>query len=214
MNTTSHKFKNRIVVLDTETTGLDSATDRIIEIGAVVLDGFHEIETKQHYFDPCHPVSPGAFRVHGLSNEFLSQFAPFDPHLMLDLLQDSPVVIHNASFDLGFMNSELARCGLPPITNQVIDTLALARQQFPGAQANLDALCNRFKISNKHRSLHGALVDALLLSRVYAHLRKQGIAHINFASSSVHHAPISKAHVQVTEEELCAYSLLIKRISG
>lgn len=204
---------NRIVVLDTETTGLDIARDRVIEIGAVVLDGFHEVETVQYYFNPPCKVSEGAFKVHGLSNEFLSQFEPFCCKKVRELFQDSTLVAHNAKFDMKFLNKEFGIAELPEISNPVIDTLELARKAFPGAPANLDALCNRFKISNAHRDLHGALVDALLLARVYNYLRNNGIATLSFdagAESSTEVAVTSVA-VSLSEEEKQQHAEMCKR---
>jgi DNA polymerase-3 subunit epsilon len=195
---------NRIVVFDTETTGLDIARDRVIEIGAVVLDGFHEIDKVQYYFNPGCSVSKGAFQVHGLSDEFLSQFEPFCCNKIKDLFQDSVLVAHNASFDMKFLNKEFGLAKLPEISNTVIDTLSLARKTFPGAPANLDALCNRFKISNAHRDLHGALVDALLLARVYNSLRNHGIMQLSFEGASKSVKNVISDHTVVVNDVECA----------
>jgi DNA polymerase-3 subunit epsilon len=206
----------RLVVLDTETTGLDVEHDRIIEVGAVILDGFQEIDKVQHYFNPEYPVSPGAQKVHGLSNEFLSQFETFCCKKIGALVERATLVIHNAPFDMKFLNKEFERQNLPPLKNTVIDTLKIARQKFPGAPANLDALCARFKVSNKHRNLHGALVDALLLARVYNHLRNQGVTELRFdtANKDTKVTTLSNAMVAVNPEEQAAYKSTRARVSG
>jgi DNA polymerase-3 subunit epsilon len=193
---------NRIVVLDTETTGLDLNRDRIVEFGAVVLDGFEEVEHFQFYFNPNCIIHPNTVKVHGLSNEFLSKFESFNGKKVQNVIQNSPLVIHNAKFDIGFLNKEFDLCGIAPIMNQVIDTLDIARQTFPGAPANLDALCNKFKITNNQRKLHGALLDAMLLTKVYSCLRGHGTTKINFASTSKRSTVLlSDVPVNVTSDE-------------
>ncbi|MEC7661732.1 MAG: DNA polymerase III subunit epsilon [Pseudomonadota bacterium] len=165
----------REVILDTETTGLDPKTGhRLVEIGAVELINHTPTGvTYQTYINPERDVDAGAQEIHGLTNEFLKQhptFADISVEFM-NFLSDSTLVIHNAPFDLAFINMELSRLGMAPVCSErVIDTLVLARKKFPGAQANLDALCRRFGIENRHRELHGALVDAALLADVYIEL--------------------------------------------
>ena len=165
----------REIILDTETTGLDPKTGhRLVEIGAVELINHTPTGVKyQTYINPERTVDAGAQEIHGLTNEFLKQhptFADISVEFM-NFLSDSTLVIHNAPFDLAFINMELRRLGVTPISSErVIDTLVLARKKFPGAQANLDALCRRFAIENRHRELHGALVDAALLADVYVEL--------------------------------------------
>ena len=165
----------REVILDTETTGLDPKTGhRLVEIGAVELINHTPTGVKyQTYINPERTVDAGAQEIHGLTNEFLKQhptFADISVEFM-NFLSDSTLVIHNAPFDLTFINMELSRLGMASICSErVIDTLVLARKKFPGAQANLDALCRRFAIENRHRELHGALVDAALLADVYIEL--------------------------------------------
>ena len=165
----------REVILDTETTGLDPKTGhRLVEIGAVELINHTPTGVNyQTYINPERDVDAGAQEIHGLTNEFLEQhptFADISVEFM-SFLSDSTLVIHNAPFDLAFINMELDRLGEPSISSErVIDTLVLARKKFPGAQANLDALCRRFAIENRHRELHGALVDAALLADVYIEL--------------------------------------------
>tara|TARA_B100001027_G_scaffold203043_1_gene164192 strand:- start:419 stop:1093 length:675 start_codon:yes stop_codon:yes gene_type:complete len=165
----------REVILDTETTGLDPKLGhRLVEIGAVELVNHTPTGVNyQTYINPERDVDPGAQEIHGLTNEFLKQHPTFGDISaeFIDFLSNSTLVIHNAPFDLAFINMELNRLGEPLISSEkVIDTLVLARKKFPGAQANLDALCRRFAIENRHRELHGALVDAALLADVYIEL--------------------------------------------
>ena len=165
----------REIILDTETTGLDPKMGhRLVEIGAVELINHTPTGVNyQTYINPERDVDPGAQEIHGLTNEFLKQHPTFGDisSEFIDFLSNSTLVIHNAPFDLAFINKELNRLGEPSISSErVIDTLVLARKKFPGAQANLDALCRRFAIENRHRELHGALVDAALLADVYIEL--------------------------------------------
>lgn len=166
----------RHIVLDTETTGL-SAKDghRIIEIGAVEMINLSLTGQSLHlYINPEREIDAGAQEVHGLSSEFLADKPVFADILseFTDFIGDDPLVIHNAPFDIGFLNAELSRCGHPPLSlERVVDTLPLARQKYPGAQASLDALCRRFGVDNSHRDLHGALIDADLLAAVFVELQ-------------------------------------------
>ena len=165
----------REIVLDTETTGISPRDGhRIIEIGALEL--MHHLPTgnKLHiYINPERDIDDGAVAVHGLTSAFLSDKPIFAEIVdeFLSFIGDAPLVIHNASFDMGFINAELDKIQHPALPmDRAIDTLAMARKKFPGAQANLDALCRRFEIDNSHRDLHGALVDADLLASVYVEL--------------------------------------------
>lgn len=164
----------REIVLDTETTGLDNKLDRLVEIAGIELDNHVPTgKTYHQYINPEQPVPEEAFKVHGLSNEFLDQFPVFADvaDSFLTFVGDGTLVIHNAKFDMGFLNAELARSGRPVLPDaQAVDTLAMARRKYPGAQASLDALCRRFGIENGHRTLHGALLDADLLAAVYLEL--------------------------------------------
>ncbi|MEE8275950.1 MAG: DNA polymerase III subunit epsilon [Alphaproteobacteria bacterium] len=165
----------REVVLDTETTGLDPGSGhRVVEIGCIELINHLPIgRTYQQYVNPERDVPEDALRVHGLSGEFLRRHPTFDKIVdrFLAFLEDSRLVIHNASFDLGFLNAELARVGRPALVpGRAIDTVVLARRKYPGARASLDALCQRFEIDLSDRSLHGALLDARLLAEVYLEL--------------------------------------------
>ena len=165
----------REIALDTETTGISpSDGHRIIEIGALEL--MHHLPTgrKLHlYINPEREIDDGAVAVHGITSDFLAEKPIFADIVdeFLAFVGDDPMVIHNASFDMGFINAELKRLDRPVLPMaQSIDTLIMARKKFPGAQANLDALCRRFGIDNSHRDLHGALVDADLLAAVYVEL--------------------------------------------
>lgn len=165
----------REIVLDTETTGLDPATgDRIVEIGAVELVGHMPTGRTYHqYVNPERTMPPEAFEVHGLGDEFLSDKPKFAEiaQALLEFLGDARLVIHNASFDLKFLNAELRRAGFSPLAeDRAIDTLLIARQRFPGSPGSLDALCRRFGIDNTARTLHGALLDSEILAEVYLEL--------------------------------------------
>ena len=165
----------REIVLDTETTGFDPNTgDRIVEIGAVELIGHVPTgETFHQYINPMRDMPDDAFQVHGLSSEFLSDKPIFEKvgQAFLDFIGTSKLVIHNASFDMKFLNAELKWMNLPQIPwEQAIDTLAIARKKFPGSPSSLDALCRRFGIDNSARTLHGALLDSEILAEVYLEL--------------------------------------------
>ncbi len=174
----------REIVLDTETTGLNAEEgDRIVEIAALEL--VHRLPTGSHWHSHINPerdISAAAYRVHGLSEEFLQDKPRFAEIAegFLDYVGDAPLVIHNAPFDVGFLNAEFARLGLPPLAEErLIDTLQMARNRFQGALNNLDALCNRFEIDLSTRTQHSALVDCRLLAEVYLHLtggRQPGLA--------------------------------------
>jgi DNA polymerase-3 subunit epsilon len=174
----------REVVLDTETTGLDPGSGhRVVEIGCLELRNHLATGRSYHtYINPERDMPAEAFNVHGLSEDFLAGHPVFAEVAdgFLEFVADAPLVIHNASFDLGFLNAELARLERPPLSaDNVVDTLSLARSKFPGAQASLDALCRRFEIDNSGRVKHGALLDAELLAEVYLELvggREPGFA--------------------------------------
>ncbi|WP_366653954.1 DNA polymerase III subunit epsilon [Fodinicurvata sp. EGI_FJ10296] len=166
----------REIVMDTETTGLDPHKgDRLVEIGGVELLNLVPTGRTYHvYINPERPMSEEAFAVHGLGDDFLSGQPTFAQVAsdFLDFIADANLVIHNADFDIGFLNMELKRVGHRPIRPEVvIDTLAIARKRYPGAQATLDALCRRYGIDNANRTLHGALLDSELLAEVYLELR-------------------------------------------
>jgi len=165
----------REIVLDTETTGFDpQAGHRIVEIGAVeMVNHLPTGETRQFYINPERDMPEEAFKVHGLSEEFLSDKPVFAEVAdeFLEFLGDAKVVAHNAEFDMRFLNAELGKLGKPLIAeDRAIDTVAMARRKFPGSPANLDALCRRFQIDLSGRELHGALLDSQLLAEVYLEL--------------------------------------------
>jgi DNA polymerase-3 subunit epsilon len=166
----------REIVLDTETTGLDPAAGhRIVEIACLeLMNGVPSGAKFQRYINPERDMPEEAFKVHGLSRDFLAQHPVFADIVedFLEFIDSAPLVIHNAEFDLRFINAELAPLERTPLDpGQAIDTLPLARRRFPGAQVNLDALCRRFGIDNSARSLHGALLDCELLAEVYLELK-------------------------------------------
>jgi DNA polymerase-3 subunit epsilon len=165
----------REVVLDTETTGFKHADgDRVVEIGALELVNHLPTGNTFHvYLNPERDMPAEAARVHGLTEEFLADKPLFAEVAedMLAFFADSPLVIHNATFDMGFLNAELTRIGREPLPmDRAIDTVQMARRKYPGAPASLDALCRRFGVENAHRTLHGALLDSEILAEVYLHL--------------------------------------------
>jgi DNA polymerase-3 subunit epsilon len=165
----------REIVLDTETTGLDpNDGHRLVEIGCVeIFNGIPTGETWHRYFNPERDMPAEAFAVHGLSRDFLSD-KPLFAHLAEDFLAfvgEARLVIHNAGFDMRFLNAELARLGKPMLPlDRVVDTLAMARRRHPGARVSLDELCARYGIDNSKRVKHGALLDAEILAEVYIEL--------------------------------------------
>jgi DNA polymerase-3 subunit epsilon len=169
----------RQIVLDTETTGLSAeGGDRIIELGCVELYARKLTGNNLHfYFNPERDSHEDALKVHGISNEFLRdkpKFAQLSDEI-LDYLADAELIIHNAAFDIGFLNKELERVGKKPLktyVSGVIDTLAMAKEMFPGKRNSLDALCDRLEVDNSGRTLHGALLDAELLADVYINMTR------------------------------------------
>ena len=165
----------REIVLDTETTGFDPESgDRIVEIGAVeLMNHMATGETYHQYINPERSMPEEAFQVHGLGDDFLRDKPKFAQigKSFLDFIGTSKLIIHNAAFDIKFLNAELRWMGLPQIPwEQALDTLEIARKRFPGSPASLDALCRRFGIDNTSRTLHGALLDSEILAEVYLEL--------------------------------------------
>jgi DNA polymerase III subunit epsilon len=164
----------REIVLDTETTGLNPLTgDRIVEIGGVEL--LNHIPTGRHfhkYLNPERRMAEDAFRVHGLSDDFLADKPRFKEIAadMLTFFGDATLIAHNAPFDVSFLDYELERSGFPKLANPIIDTVTLAREKHPGARVSLDALCKHYGIDNSRRALHGALLDSEILAEVYLEL--------------------------------------------
>lgn len=166
----------REIVFDTETTGLDPKSgDRMVEIGCVEMVNRVETGSTYHcYYNPERDMPAGAEAVHGLSSSFLSDKPLFRDVAqdLLDFLGDAPLVAHNAGFDFGFLNNELALIGWDPIDmERMVDTVAIARKKHPGAKNSLDALCSRYGVDRSHRVKHGALLDAELLAQVYVELK-------------------------------------------
>lgn len=173
----------REIVMDTETTGLDpNDGHRIVEIGAVELvNHLPTGRTYHQYINPERAMPPDAFRIHGLGDEFLRDKPVFKAvaHAFIEFIGDARLVIHNASFDMAMINAEFRRLAISELPmSRAVDTVHLARQRFPGAQVNLDALCKRFGIDNSAREKHGALLDSELLAEVYLELmggRQRGL---------------------------------------
>ena len=165
------------IVLDTETTGISvSEGHRIVEIGCIELDNLIPTKNKFHcYLNPERKVSEKAFEVHGYSDEFLSKQKKFSEIVekFLEFIKGKKLIIHNAEFDIGHLNHELKLLGKDKIKNEVIDTLTLARDKFPGSSISLDSLCKRYRIDNSQRTQHTALIDCSLLAKVYINLIDQ-----------------------------------------
>lgn len=212
----------RQVILDTETTGLDpNAGHRVIEIGCIELVNRRVTDRTFHvYINPERPVDPGAYEVHGIGDAFLADKPKFSEiaDAFMDFVRDAEVIAHNAPFDVGFLNAELKRLPASPSLNELIaggsaiDTLAMARQRRPGKRNSLDALCRDFKIDASERTLHGALLDAELLSRVYlAMTREQSEI---FEDSSRDSERVGVASVQIQRPEWPAREPLVVRANA
>ena len=172
------------VVLDTETTGISVAEGhRVVEIGCLELDNLIPTKKKFHcYLNPERKVSEQALKVHGYNDEFLSKQKKFSEIGLefLEFIKNKRLIIHNAEFDLAHLNNELKLFGKKKIENEIVDTLTLARNKFPGSQVSLDALCKRFSIDNSKRVTHTALIDCDLLSKVYINLIDQKEPKLDF----------------------------------
>lgn len=216
----------RELILDTETTGLNPKDGhRVIEIGILEVRNKALTGNKFHkYINPERDVPQESYNIHGISSEFLKdkpKFAEIADDL-LDFIEGGTLVIHNASFDVRFLNSELSRLKKPSIDlSEVIDTLKLARQAFPSSRASLDALCKRFKIDNSHRQFHGALLDSELLYEVYVEIvggrqnmfsleKKENIESKIDKNKTV----LDTSVIEPTEEEMAAHRKLISEIQG
>ena len=176
------------IVLDTETTGISvKEGHRIVEIGCIELENLIPTKNKFHcYLNPERKVSEQAFQVHGYTDEFLSKQLKFSDicQKFLDFIKDKRLIIHNAEFDLSHLNNELKLFGKNKINNEILDTLVLARNKYPGSQASLDALCKKFRIDNSRRVSHTALIDCDLLSKVYINLIDQKEPTLNFQNQN------------------------------
>lgn len=216
----------REIVLDTETTGLDPAAGhRIVEIAGLELVNHVETGAQfQRYINPQRDMPEEAFRIHGLSQDFLSGFPPFAEiaEEFLAFIGDATLVIHNAEFDMKFLNAELALLGRPALDKaRAVDTVAIARRKFPGSQVSLDALCRRFEIDNSQRTLHGALLDTQLLAEVYLELiggRQPGLE-LSERRSAQSEGPRPAASVArpprphaPSDEELRAHEAMLARL--
>ncbi len=223
----------REIVLDTETTGLDPEDGhRIVEIGAVeIVNALPTGRVYHEYINPERAMPPEAFQVHGLGDDFLRRQPLFREiaDAFLGFIADAPLVIHNAAFDMAMINAELRRLGLAPLpSDRAVDTLAIAKRKFPGAQASLDALCRRFGVDNSGREKHGALLDCELLAEVYLELqggRQHGLSLATGArkrkpqspeASAAREAPArTRPHplpTRVTEAERAAHAAFVAEL--
>ena len=209
------------VVLDTETTGiLVKEGHRIVEVGCIELENQIPTKNKFHcYINPERKVSEKAFAVHGYSDEFLSKQKLFNEVVdeFLKFIKDKRLIIHNAEFDLSHLNNELKIAGKKKLSNEVVDTLFLARQKFPGSSVSLDALCKRYGIDNSKRINHTALIDCNLLAKVYINLTDQKEPTLNFQNQNIEiNSDIDskniyyKKVVKLSEEELIKHNEYLK----
>ena len=219
---------SRLIVLDTETTGLSPENgDRVIEIGCVELLNRRPTGANKHfYLNPERPNHEDAVAIHGLTDEFLAdkpRFAEVVDELM-EYLAGAEILIHNAAFDVGFLDKELERLGRPPFCGHVscvTDTLAMAREMFPGKSNSLDALCKRLEVDNTTRTLHGALLDAGLLAEVYIRMTRgqeslvidaADAAGADIEMAGIDLAQFTLAVLQPSDEELVAHEALLAEL--
>tara|TARA_B100000282_G_C31578731_1_gene420060 strand:- start:105 stop:767 length:663 start_codon:yes stop_codon:yes gene_type:complete len=209
------------IVLDTETTGISvKEGHRIVEIGCIELDNLIPTKNRFHcYLNPERKVSENAFKVHGYTDEFLSNKYKFSDisEEFLAFIKDKRLIIHNADFDIAHLNNELLKLGKNKIDNEIVDTLVLAREKFPGSQASLDALCKRYKIDNSKRVNHTALIDCELLVKVYINLIDQKEPTLNFQDDKKNNFDRSnkslsyyKKIVEISSEDLKAHEKYLK----
>ena len=209
------------VVLDTETTGLSTKEGhRLVEIGCLELENLIPTGKKFHcYLNPERKVSESAFKVHGYTDQFLSNQKKFTDIVeeFIKFIENKRLIIHNAEFDLSHINNELKILGKKNITNDVVDTLALARDKFPGSSISLDALCKRYRIDNSKRTKHTALIDCDLLTKVYINLIDQKEPKLNFQnfdieeiSKEIGKSAYFKKIVDISETELKAHKNYLK----
>jgi len=216
----------RLVFLDTETTGLSHESgDRIIEIGCIEMVNRRLTGRNKHFYvNPQRPSSDDALKVHGLTDDFLADkplFAAVADELA-EFLSGAEIVIHNAPFDVGFMDAELQRLGRPPFVSvvaKVTDSLTLAREMYPGKANSLDALCRRLEVDNSNRTLHGALLDAGLLAEVYIRMTRGqdslviDVAHIEssglHAASALDLTAFALAVIEPSDDELAAHAAVL-----
>jgi len=177
------------IVLDTETTGISIKDGhRIVEIGCIELENLIPTKNKFHcYLNPERKVSEKALEVHGYTDEFLATQKKFSDigEQFLEFIKDKRLIIHNAEFDLGHLNNELAILGKKNLDNEIVDTLILARDKFPGSPVSLDALCKRYRVDNSRRTQHTALIDCDLLAKIYINLIDQKEPTLNFQNEEI-----------------------------
>ena len=210
------------VVLDTETTGL-SVKDghRIVEIGCIELENLIPTKNKFHcYLDPERKVSEKALEVHGYTDEFLAKQKKFNEigNEFLEFIKDKRLIIHNAEFDLAHINHELKLLGKDKLNNEIVDTLILARDKFPGSPVSLDALCKRYRVDNSKRTQHTALIDCDLLAKVYINLIDQKEPTLDFQSNNTDMKQIDnskvvyfKGVIKPSAEELKNHKVYLKQ---
>jgi len=208
------------IVLDTETTGISvKEGHRIVEIGCIELENLIPTKKKFHcYLNPERKVSEKAFEIHGYSDDFLSEQNKFVniKDEFLSFIQDKRLIIHNADFDIAHINNELLLCGENKLDNEIVDTLTLARDKFPGSQVSLDALCKRYRIDNSKRVQHTALIDCDLLSKVYINLIDQKEPTLNFIQdqknieSNVSNTEYFKKVIKPSLDELNQHKVYLK----
>ena len=209
------------IILDTETTGLNVKDGhRIVEIGCIELENLVPTKKTFHcYLNPERKVSEKAFEVHGYSDEFLSKQKKFSEIVdnFLNFIEGKRLVIHNAEFDIGHLNNEMLINGKKKINNEIVDTLVLARNKFPGSPINLDSLCKRYRIDNSRRIKHSALIDCDLLAKVYINLLDQKEPTLDFQSENKNIAEINDNNIQYykkiikpSEEEIKLHKNFLK----
>ena len=209
------------IILDTETTGLNVKDGhRIVEIGCIELEDLVPTKKTFHcYLNPERKVSEKAFEVHGYSDEFLSKQKKFSEIVdnFLNFIEGKRLVIHNAEFDIGHLNNEMLILGKNKINNEIVDTLVLARDKFPGSSINLDSLCKRYRIDNSKRTKHTALIDCDLLAKVYINLLDQKEPTLDFQSENKNIAEINDNNIQYykkiikpSEEEINLHKNFLK----
>ena len=209
------------IVLDTETTGISvKEGHRIVEIGCIELENLIPTKNRFHcYLNPERKVSEKAFEVHGYTDDFLASQKKFSDvgEEFLEFIKDKRLIIHNAEFDLGHLNNELSLFGKKKIENEVVDTLILARDKFPGSPVSLDALCKRYRIDNSKRTQHTALIDCDLLAKVYINLIDQKEPTLDFQSDeakvnqkNTKSVGYFKKVISPTEEELKKHKEYLK----
>ena len=210
------------VVLDTETTGISiKEGHRIVEIGCIELDNLIPTQNKFHcYLNPERKVSEKAFEVHGYTDDFFAEQKKFNEigEEFLNFIKNKRLIIHNAEFDLAHLNNELSLFGQNKINNEIIDTLVLARDKFPGSSVSLDALCKRYRIDNSKRTKHTALIDCNLLAKVYINLIDQKEPTLNFKKQDDKFQVLenrnvlySKKVIKITPEELKNHKEFLKK---